>query len=447
MSPTSPGPRNATASFDVEAEQAVLGAFFVADETWQSIGETFSPEVFYLVAHQAIAAAIIARCKKGEPGDPVLIRGDLLDAGDPVAANLVFPLAKGLGTAANVSYYWQRLLQLYERRAAGIPDELAVLSIATALAKEETALEEGSKRIATGWRRLDRALGGGFGVPSLNLIGAAPKSGKSTWAQVVAERHAEAGGFVYYLDLENGRRRFVRRMLCRRAQLGGAQVAAALRAHRLGVFESREQVERWKEAKRWVQEKLAPGFLAEFTPPSNFAARVAAAREKAGDRPLLLVIDSLQKLPMALEDRRAGVDAWVRLLERLRHEHEAAVLLISEIKRDQKGKYTAHEAAFKESGGIEYAADLAMTLTRPTADENADASSTLRVELARDCDDDPRGEVASYKPKYPFYGIEELEPEKHAEGRNGAQSRQQRSSQGGLTNGSDQLPRGWNGIR
>ena len=150
---------------------------------------------------------------------------------------------------------------------------------------------------------------------------------------------------------------------------------------------------------------------------------------------------------MALEDRRAGVDAWVRLLERLRHEHEAAVLLISEIKRDQKGKYTAHEAAFKESGGIEYAADLAMTLTRPTADENADASSTLRVELARDCDDDPRGEVASYKPKYPFYGIEELEPEKHAEGRNGAQSRQQRSSQGGLTNGSDQLPRGWNGIR
>jgi replicative DNA helicase len=415
-------------SFDIEAEQAVLGAFFIGDDTWQRIGETFSPEVFYLVAHQSIAAAIIARCKRGEPGDPVLIRGDLADTGDPVAADLVFPLAKGLGTAANVSYYWQRLLGLYERRAAGIPDELVPLSIGPALTKEETALEEGTKRVATGWRRLDRALAGGFGVPSLNLIGAAPKSGKSTWAQIIAERHAEAGGFVYYVDLENGRRRFVRRMLCRRAQLGGAQAAAALRAQRQGVFESLEQVARWKEAKRWVQERLSPGFLAEFTPPKNFAARVAAARERAGNRQLLIVIDSLQKLPMDLEDRRAGVDGWIRLLERLRHEHEAAVLLISEIKRDQKGQYTAHEAAFKESGGIEYAADLAMTLTRPTADEGTEARSTLRVELARDCDDDPRGEVADYRPLFPFYGLEEVEQEKRQpKPRNGATSRRQAS--------------------
>ena len=138
----------------------------------------------------------------------------------------------------------------------------------------------------------------------------------------------------------------------------------------------------------------------------------AAARERAGDRQLLVVLDSLQKLPMGLEDRRAGVDAWMRLLERLRHEHEAAVLLISEIKRDQKGQYTAHEAAFKESGGIEYAADLAITLTRPTANESAEACSTLRVELARDCDDDPRGELAAYRPRFPFYGLEEIEPEK-----------------------------------
>ena len=31
--------------------------------------------------------------------------------------------------------------------------------------------------------------------------------------------HVEAGGFAYYLDLENGRRRCMRRMLCRRAKL------------------------------------------------------------------------------------------------------------------------------------------------------------------------------------------------------------------------------------
>jgi len=188
------------------------------------------------------------------------------------------------------------------------------------------------------------------------------------------------------------------------------QVAAALRAQRTGVFYSRSEVERWSEAKRWVKETLSPGFLVDFAPPRDFAGRVAAARLRAGERPLLLIIDSLQKLPMDLEDRRSGVDAWIRLLERLRHQHDTAVLLISEIKRDPKGQYTAHEAAFKESGGIEYAADLAMTLARPPATEAGEASSTLRVELARDCEEDPRGAVAAYRPLFPFHGLEEVEP-------------------------------------
>ncbi len=226
-----------------------------------------------------------------------------------------------------------------------------------------------------------------------------------------------------------GEDRFVRRLLCRHAQLSVPQVAGALRALRRGMFDSLDQVERWNGAKRWLQEKLAPGFLVEFTPPKDFAARVAAVRERAGDRQLLLVLDSLQKLPMDLEDRRAGVDAWVRLLEKLRHQHEAAVLLISEIKRDQKGQYTAHEAAFKESGGIEYAADLAMTLTRPSSDEAAGACSTLRVELARDCDEDPRGDVAGYRPLFPFHGLEEVEAaQRPSKARNGVGSRLQRAT-------------------
>ena len=406
------GDRVRDAPYDLEAEQAVLGAFLIDDDTWNRIGETFCADAFYLVAHQAIARAIIVRRAKGEPTDPILLRGDLIDAGDLASAHLVFPLAKGLGTAANVAYYWRRLLELLDKRTAAGSDGLGPLSIATALAKEQAALDCGTKHVATGWRRLDVALGGGFAVPSLNMLGAAPKSGKSTWAQIIAERHAEAGGFVYYLDLENGRRRFLRRLLCRRARLGGGQVAAALPAQRAGLFDSRAEVTRWAEAKRWVQDTLSPGFLAEFTPPHDLAARVRVVRARAADRPLLLVIDSLQKLPMDLDDRRAGVDSWVRLLERLRHEHDAAVLLISEIRRDQRGGYTPHEAAFKESGGIEYAADLAMTLTRPTAEQESEMCSTLRVELARDCDDDPRGAVAAYRPVFPFYGLEEVDPAK-----------------------------------
>lgn len=279
--------------------------------------------------------------------------------------------------------------------------ELADLTPAAALDAEGEALEQGVPHIATGWPRLDVVLGGGLAIPSLNVLGAAPKSGKSTWAQIVAVRHVEAGGAAYHLDLENGRRRYYRRLLCRWAQLGPHEV------HR-DRFPSRAAAERWTAAKERL--RALEQLYVEVLPPKDLASRLATVRAAVGDRRLLVVIDSLQKLPGDLEDRRATVDGWVRLLERLRLELDAAFLVISEIKRDRTGAYVAHESAFKESGGIEYAADVAMTLTRPRADEDEEEVSTLRIELARDCDEDPRGDVASYAPVRPFYGLEEREP-------------------------------------
>jgi KaiC/GvpD/RAD55 family RecA-like ATPase len=288
-------------------------------------------------------------------------------------------------------------------------ESLDLISIAHILTTEEARIELGVERIPTGWSRLDRALGGGFTVPSLNVLGAAPKSGKSTFAQMFATHHVEGGGFVYYLDVENGKRRFIRQLLCRHARLGPAEAALALRDERAGVFTSREAVERWRAAKAWVR-GLGSNLYVEFRPPENFEARIKDIRELAGKRQLVVVVDSLQKLPGDLSDRRAVVDTWVRFFERLRHEHDAVFLVISEIKRAAGGGYVASESAFKESGGIEYAADLAMTLTRPGAEEGEEALATLRVELARDSDEDPRGNVASYSPVFPYYGLAEIDP-------------------------------------
>jgi replicative DNA helicase len=254
--------------------------------------------------------------------------------------------------------------------------------------------------------RLDAAIGGGLVVPSLTVLGAPPKASKSTFTQMVATHFAERHGVAYYLDLENGPARFMRQILCRRARCGPREVAAALAHARGGVFRSREDLERWNEAKAWAR---ALPLYAEFTPPEDFVARAESMRRLAGDRPLAMFIDSLQKLPMPLDDRRAGIDGWLRLFERLRHEHNLVLWVVSEIRRGREG-YAPREDAFKESGGIEYAADLAMTLSRPAADEDEEPVSTLRVELARDCDEDPRGDVASYAPVRPFYGLEEREP-------------------------------------
>lgn len=290
-------------------------------------------------------------------------------------------------------------------------EPLTALSIAAALGEEEERLERGVDRLPTGWPRLDTALGGGLVMPSLNVLGAGPKSGKSTWAQITAIRHVEAGGVAYILDRENGRLRVLRQILCRRAHLGPKEAAKALADERACAFASREEAERWREAKAWVRGTLGPRFFLETTMPQDFAQRIAALRELAGDRKLLAIIDSLQKMPGdPHDDRRTAIDKWIRFFERLRYEHRVAFLLISEIRRGLNG-YRAREDAFKESGDIEYSADLALTLNRPAADEEENgAPPTLRIELVRDCPEDPRGEVASYEAVRPWYGLEEIDP-------------------------------------
>jgi replicative DNA helicase len=307
---------------------------------------------------------------------------------------------------------------LRQVRAANAANPLAALSVGALLDLEEHKLELGPVRMPTGWPRLDKALGGGLEVPSLTVLGAAPKSGKSTWAQMIAVRHVEAGGVAYCLDLENGRRRFLRGILCRRAEIGPRQAAQALQDDRHGVFDTREDVERWRASKAWLRASLAPSLFSEHRQPEDIKRRLADARAIAGDRQLLVVVDSLQKLQGdPKKDRRNVIDEWIKFFEALRLEFEAALLVISEIRRGKDG-YAAREDAFKESGGIEYAADLALTLNRPAADED-EAPALLRAELARDCEEDPRGDVASYRPVRPFYGLEEVDPEPLTKPRHG----------------------------
>ncbi len=70
--------------------------------------------------------------------------------------------------------------------------------------------------------------------------------------------------------------------------------------------------------------------------------------------PALVVVDSLQKLPTKLDQRRAGIDGWLAKFERLK-EDGYSVLLISEVNGF---------GGFKESSEIEYTVDFGMQLRR-----------------------------------------------------------------------------------
>ena len=81
-----------------------------------------------------------------------------------------------------------------------------------------------------------------------------------------------------------------------------------------------------------------------------------------GKRLVLVIVDSIQKLPtrasFAWEDTRA----WLLVLERLKIEYSAVVLAISEKKRQYYD--SANLGAGKGSGSIEYNSDMVINVDR-----------------------------------------------------------------------------------
>lgn len=76
--------------------------------------------------------------------------------------------------------------------------------------------------------------------------------------------------------------------------------------------------------------------------------------------PALVIIDSLQKLPASVEYRRQSLDRWIHRLELLK-KRGYHVLLVSEVPRTLYGG-EPNIAAFKETGEVEYAADLGLQI-------------------------------------------------------------------------------------
>jgi len=295
---------------------------------------------------------------------------------------------------------------------------LAESTLAGALPGLIERLEQGVRRVSTGWPLLDKALRdderdtqGGFVYPSVVVLGAQPKIGKSTWAQIVTERFIarDETCHAYVLDLENGQERYMRRLLYRRAKVGSLDLKRGMTS---------EQHRQWGSAKAWV---TSDGRRIHFEPhprglnPTSFLGRVDELRSLAGDEAeLLVVIDSLQKLPGELGDRRATIDGWLRAIEGACDDYGCLVLVVSELKRDGKG-YEPGLTAFKESGDIEYTAHLALCMGRKVDDLNAPAE--LNVVASRDgtvgsdC-------VAAYQTVYPWHGMDEtpVEPKRVRQG-------------------------------
>jgi KaiC/GvpD/RAD55 family RecA-like ATPase len=275
------------------------------------------------------------------------------------------------------------------------------------LFQELLVMEGGASYAAlkTGFPLFDEALDGVHGI---NILGGAPKTGKSTFLIQVATDMALRKIPVLYYDFENGRQKIYQRTLSRLAQLS----VETIRSQNFSV----EEDARYKGACVKMKEML-PWFRVindRQVSPEIMRQHIDFIRHETNCDYTVVVIDSLHKLPFKnFSERRTGIDAWLRQLESIRDELQVSFLVISELSRGDGKSYkeTPHLGVFKGSGDIEYSADNAMVLYPDwdplNTDDTQDRSNKLWLVASRE---QSPGLVAEYTVDYPFWGFVESSP-------------------------------------
>lgn len=262
--------------------------------------------------------------------------------------------------------------------------------------RQEAAYNE----ICTGFSLLDKALDGVHGI---NVIGGAPKVGKSAFSIQVASQMAEKGIPVLYYDFENGRQQVYQRIISRLSRLEVKRLAS----EELQGTERKQYEQACAALKRMLQNFRV--INDRKVTPDMMRRHIDFIRHETRSDYTVVVIDSLHKLPFKdFSERRTGIDAWLRQLESIRDELQVSFLVISELSRGSEKAYTEtpHLGIFKGSGDIEYSADNAMVLFNDAISADSidytQRKSTLWVVASREHSPGP---VASYRLDFPYWGF------------------------------------------
>ena len=268
----------------------------------------------------------------------------------------------------------------------------------------EHQLSESYRALNTGMTRYDEAVGGIYGI---NIIGGPPKAGKSCLGIQLGTEIARKKMPVLYYDFENGPQKIYQRTLSRLSRVGVDKIVST---------ELTEEEKSRLEAAQGELQTMLQFFRVvndRQINPSIMRRHIDFLRHETRRDDTIVVIDSLHKLPFKdFSERRTGINAWLRELESIRDELQVGFLVMSELTRQESGRYDGvpHMGLFKDSGDIEYTADNAMIFL-PEWEPIDIKEETERVNslwLVASRENSP-GLIARYHLDFPFWGFSEIE--------------------------------------
>lgn len=209
---------------------------------------------------------------------------------------------------------------------------------------------------STGFENLDYCLNGGLHA-GLYVVGGVSSLGKTTFIHQIADNVASQGSDVLFFSLEQSKMELVSKSLSRETYKLDTKNALTARNIMTGTKNKNAIINYLNTAKHL---KVIEG---------NFNTTVKTIREDVSnhislnnDNPLVIVdyLQIIQSIDYKMSDKQK-IDTTVTELKRISRDFNIPLIVISSLNRDSYLCPISYES-FKESGGIEYTADIILGL-------------------------------------------------------------------------------------
>jgi replicative DNA helicase len=380
---------------DIDAEESILSAIFINNESLDDIIDILSPEDFYKGAHKKIFAAIIELAHKDEPADLVTVANRLKEKEEleaiggaaflagisdsaPVAVNAVHyaKIIKGkasLRQLINASstiiekclkdqgdfseildFAENSIFQISESKSQKSFQTLGELVNLNINQLEEQQGKDGMlSGLTTGYEKLNEITSGLQGS-DLIILAARPSMGKTAFALNIARNVAfEERKPVAVFSLEMSNQQLSMRLLTSEARIDSNRL-------RTGFISSDD----------WQSATDAATTLDELPIFIDDTANISAMEVRAKTRKLhqkygglgVIIIDYLQlmKAPFRSDRRDLEIAEISRSLKALAKELNVPVIALSQLNRmlEQRADKRPMMSDLRESGALEQDADI-----------------------------------------------------------------------------------------
>lgn len=381
-----------------EAEQYLLGSLMLAPEALHAIADRIRAGSFFTQQHQCTFEAISTLVHAGQSADVLSVFQYLRDRGDEqTAGGLVYlnQLFQCVPSAANVQQY-ARIVDDKARRRQLIATLNAAASIAWQTAEpaaqsldrvasliaglrqdgergepqrldglavqllerlqRQSDGESGATVMATGLKRLDKALAGGLRPGHLVVLGARPSVGKTSLVAAVALNLAQAGHPILILSQEM------------RAQDLAARAMANLASVNLGALISGQLDEgagHWSRLSDAAAETARlPLWIDDQAGLTLAAINAKARRQRQRHGLAVLVLDYLQLTQGTdrRDNRNLQIEEVSRGLKTLAKELDICVIALAQLNRQSLTRSEPDLGDLRDSGAIEQDADAVLLL-------------------------------------------------------------------------------------